>query len=110
MRKVQTIKLKELIEKLQDIYIDRGNLSVVMSRDEEGNGFGTLDPNEFAGLAASIERNGKILVLWPCVEYLDLDEIDTDGEGGSSHKCMEDVLEDESLANVPFDDRGDYCD
>ena len=108
MRKAQTIKLKQLIEKLQSIYIDRGNLSVVLSRDEEGNGFGTLDPDNFDGLGTSVERDGKILVLWPCVEYLDLDEIDTDGEGGSKHRCIEDVLEDESLANKPFDDRGDY--
>lgn len=108
MRKVQTIKLKQLIEKLQSIYIDRGNLSVVISRDEEGNGFGTLDPDEFDGLAASIERDGKLLVLWPCVEYLDLDEIDTGSEEGSGHKCIEDVLEDKSLANESFDDRGDY--
>jgi len=84
-KKYKTIKLKQLIEELQNLYIDRGNLSVVISRDEEGNGFGTLDPDQFAGLAASIERNGKILVLWPCVEYLDLDEIDTD-EGESRGK------------------------
>ena len=25
-----------------------------------------------------------------------------------SNKCLEDVLEDESLANTPLDDRGDY--
>ena len=107
MRKVKTIKLKQLIEKLQSIYIDRGNLDVVLSRDEEGNGFGTLDPDEFDALAISVERDGKLLVLWPCVEYLDLDDIDTDDEGDEP-KHQEDVLEDESLANTSFDDRGDY--
>lgn len=108
MRKVQTIKLKQLIEKLQSIYIDRGNLSVVMSRDEEGNGFGTLDPDNFDALAISVERDGKLLVLWPCIEHLDLEDIDTGDEGECGHKDIEDVLEDESLKNTPFDDRGDY--
>ena len=105
---VKTIRLKDLISKLQDIYIDCGNLPVVMSRDEEGNGFGTLDPDDFEKFSMSVECNGKILVLWPCIEYLDLEDIDTSNEGECRHKDMEDVLEDESLSNTPFDDRGDY--
>ena len=75
-RKVQTIKLKQLIEELQNLYIDRGNLNVVMSRDEEGNGFGTLDTEDFCTHCVGID--GDILVLYPWVEHLELDEIDTE--------------------------------
>ena len=104
-KKVESIRLKDLISKLQDVYTERGNIPVVMSRDEEGNGFGTLDPDEFDALGVSVERDGKLLVLWPCVEYLDLDDIKVDGDEG---ECIEDVLENEALADVPFDNRGDF--
>lgn len=75
-KKYKTIKLKQLIEKLQDLYIDRGNLNVVMSHDEEGNGFGTLDTEDFCAHCVGID--GDILVLYPWAERLELDEIDTE--------------------------------
>jgi len=77
-KKVDTIRLKDLISKLQDIYKEVGNLPVVMSRDEEGNGFGTLDPDDFEKFSTSIENDGKILVLWPLAERLDIEDINTD--------------------------------
>lgn len=75
-KKYKTIKLKQLIEELQNLYIDRGNLSVVISRDEEGNGFGTLDTEDFCAHCVGLDRG--IVAIYPWIEHLELDEIDTD--------------------------------
>lgn len=75
-RKCKTIKLKQLIEELQSLYIDRGNLPVVISRDEEGNGFGTLDTENFCAHCVGLDRG--IVAIYPWAEHLELDEIDTE--------------------------------
>ena len=59
------MKVKELIQILVKIDQDK---EVFVSRDEEGNGYGTLDKS-------SVEDNGKSVVLYPYEEYVDENKI-----------------------------------
>lgn len=72
MKKVSTIKLIDLIKGLQEVLESEGNIPVVMSRDEEGNGFNTLS-EDFVSDSVSIQ-NG-ICVLYPWAERQDLEDI-----------------------------------
>lgn len=72
MKKVSTIKLIDLIKGLQEVLESEGNIPVVMSRDEEGNGFNTLS-EDFLSDSVSIQ-NG-ICVLYPWAERQDLEDI-----------------------------------
>ena len=72
MKKVSTIKLVDLIKGLQEVLESEGNIPVVMSRDEEGNGFNTLS-EDFVSDCVSIQ-NG-ICVLYPWAERQDLEDI-----------------------------------
>lgn len=72
MKKVNTIKLIDLIKGLQEVLESEGNIPVVMSRDEEGNGFNTLS-EDFVSDSVSIQ-NG-ICVLYPWAERQDLEDI-----------------------------------
>lgn len=72
MKKVSTIKLVDLIKGLQEVLESEGNVPVVMSRDEEGNGFNTLS-EDFVSDCVSIQ-NG-ICVLYPWAERQDLEDI-----------------------------------
>lgn len=72
MKKVSTIKLVDLIKGLQEVLESEGNIPVVMSRDEEGNGFNTLS-EDFISDCVSIQ-NG-ICVLYPWAERQDLEDI-----------------------------------
>lgn len=73
---VKTLTLNELIENLQEIAKTKGNSRVVISRDEEGNGFGTLgsDTDTFFKYGVSVD-NG-LVILWPVQEYVELDQIE----------------------------------
>ena len=72
MKKVSTIKLVDLIKGLQEVLESEGNVPVVMSRDEEGNGFNTLS-EDFISDCVSIQ-NG-ICVLYPWAERQELEDI-----------------------------------
>ena len=72
MKKVSTIKLVDLIKGLQEVLESEGNIPVVMSRDEEGNGFNTLS-EDFVSDCVSIQ-NG-ICVLYPWAERQELEDI-----------------------------------
>ena len=69
----ETIKLATLIQQLEEIYRSEGNIPVVMSRDEEGNGYNTLSPTDLFSDCCSIE--GGLLILYPHAERLELDEV-----------------------------------
>ena len=72
MKQVNTIKLVDLIKGLQEVLESEGNIPVVMSRDEEGNGFNTLS-EDLTGDCVSIQ-NG-ICVLYPWAERNELEDI-----------------------------------
>lgn len=87
MKKVSTIKLVDLIKGLQEVLESEGNIPVVMSRDEEGNGFNTLS-EDFISDCVSIQ-NG-ICVLYPWAERQDLEDI----KGAKQDDYEEDEQED----------------
>lgn len=72
MAKVSTIKLVDLIKGLQEVLESEGNIPVVMSRDEEGNGFNTLSEDVVSDCVSI--QNG-ICVLYPWAERQDLEDI-----------------------------------
>jgi hypothetical protein len=58
------MQVKDLIIKLQKLDPDK---EVYLSRDEEGNGYGTLSED--------ITETSKAVVLFPAIEYVDEDLI-----------------------------------
>lgn len=72
----RTIKISKFIKELQKIQDIFGDVSVVMSRDPEGNGYNTLDPsNNFTVTCTAVYDSSKILVLYPFAELEDLGDI-----------------------------------
>jgi hypothetical protein len=69
---VRTAKLSTLIENLQEILDNEGDLPIVASADEEGNNFNTFDAQ---GDNTYTVENG-LLVLYPSSERNELDEIE----------------------------------
>jgi hypothetical protein len=63
------MKVKELIEILKQQDQDR---EVYLSRDCEGNSFGTIEESSFE------EYRENILLIYPEEEYVDLEDIDED--------------------------------
>ncbi|MCK9318909.1 hypothetical protein [Methanoculleus sp.] len=63
------MKVKELIEILKQQDQDR---EVYLSRDCEGNSFGTIGESSFE------EYRENILLIYPEEEYVDLEDIDED--------------------------------
>lgn len=59
---MKTLTIKELIAYLEQI---GGDKKVYISRDEEGNGFGTI-------LKKSIEINKDYIIIYPYDEYVEL--------------------------------------
>lgn len=82
----KTAKISTLIEVLEQIQSDYGDLPIVFSRDEEGNGFNTFDPS---GSDDCIAKENGIIQIFPHEERLDLDEI----EGYDSSDTAEDEEE-----------------
>lgn len=72
MKKANTIKLVDLIKGLQEVLESEGNIPVVMSRDEEGNGFNTLSEDVVSDCVSI--QNG-ICVLYPWAERQELEDI-----------------------------------
>jgi len=74
-----TIKVSELIAALEEVKSQAGDLPVVMSRDEEGNGYGTISMNN------SFAWNNGLAIIWPFQELYELEEIEgfiPDGDEG----------------------------
>jgi len=76
--KQTTIKISELITALEELKDEEGDLPVAIAQDEEGNGFGTLSSTNFIENCVGID-NG-IIVLYPAVDHLDLDDISSEEE------------------------------
>ena len=72
MSNIKTAKISTLIENLQEILENEGDLPIIASIDEEGNSFNTFDPT---GDTSYNVQNG-LLVLYPSSERNDLDDIE----------------------------------
>ena len=70
VEKIKTIRISELITALEELMSKAGDLPIVMSRDSEGNSFGTLNAEKSVG-----HENG-IATLWPWEEYVDFEDIE----------------------------------
>lgn len=68
---MKTFKISELIEKLQEYKEQFGNISVLMAKDIEGNGFGTIDEEE---RFSSFGVTSGYLVLYPFEEIPDFEQ------------------------------------
>jgi len=66
----QTMTISQVIKKLQKVKKLYGDMAVVMSRDSERNGYGTLDN------IVSFSKVDNILILIPCDEDIYLDEVE----------------------------------
>lgn len=62
--------ISQVIKKLQRLKKLYGDMAVVMSRDSERNGYGTLDD------IVSFTKVDNILTLIPCDEDIYLDEVE----------------------------------
>lgn len=65
-----TMTISQVIKKLQRLKKLYGDMAVVMSRDSEQNGYGTLDD------IVSFTKVDNILTLIPCDEDIYLDEVE----------------------------------
>lgn len=71
----KTIKLNKFIEELQKISDIFGDIPVLLSRDEEGNSYSTMDhTNKFSVTCTAVDRG--VLILYPYQEYVEIEEIE----------------------------------
>ena len=70
MPQPKSMTLSEVISMLQSIQQYAGDLPVYLSKDEEGNAFGTIDANGSFGVDK--DSKNKCVVLYPWKTFLDL--------------------------------------
>lgn len=71
----KTIKITKLIKELQKISETFGDIPVVLSSDEEGNSYSTMDPsNNFSVTCTAVDQG--VLILYPYQEYVEIEEIE----------------------------------
>lgn len=72
---IRTIKISKFIKELQKIQDIFGDIPVILSRDEEGNSYSTMDPgNNFSVTCTAVDRG--VLILYPYQEYVEIEEIE----------------------------------
>lgn len=59
----KSVKISDLINHLQDLKKEMGNLEVITASDSEGNNFGTINPQTSYG-----EADG-MLVIYPSQQF-----------------------------------------
>lgn len=91
MAKAKSFKISELIMHLEDVKAEHGDIPVIFSRDEEGNGYNTVSED-------SICMDCNLCIIYPDKERLELDEI-----SGFKDDAWEDD-EDEDLEELDFDE------
>lgn len=91
MAKAKSFKLSELIMHLEDVKAEHGDIPVIYSKDEEGNGYNTINED-------SITVDCGLCIIYPARERLELDEI-----SGFKNDEWEDE-EDEEYEELNFDD------
>lgn len=89
---MKTYTVKQLIQELKKYEKQNPNMPVYLSRDEEGNGFGTIfgGTNGYTSFGYATEKDmghsdddtKQMLILYPFEEGLDYSEL----EGGSNGK------------------------
>ncbi len=67
MDEIKTLTVDDVVARLIKLPHDT---KIFMSRDSEGNGYGTLNETSF-----SVEPLDNAIILFPNVEYLEYDEI-----------------------------------
>ena len=107
MKQVSTIKLVDLIKGLQEVLDSEGNLPVVMSKDEEGNGFNTLSTEDLVNDCVSIQQG--ICILYPWAERQELEDI----KGAKKNVSFEEFAgittdEDEEDTDIEDDEEPPY--
>lgn len=70
MSQYNTIKISQLINHLKKVQKEVGNLNIILSKDSEGNAYGTLEED---GICFGIVNN--MIVIYPLVTVLDINEI-----------------------------------
>ena len=58
----ETIKINKLIKELQKISDIFGDIPVVLSRDEEGNAYSTMDPSDRFSLTCTAVDRGVLIL------------------------------------------------
>jgi len=62
----QSMKISQLIKELNQLQKQIGDVPVYLSRDSEGNGYGSLDASMSFG-----EYEKKAIILYPIQEFFD---------------------------------------
>lgn len=65
-----TVKISELIDKLNKVKDRYGDLNVIVSGDCEENDYGTLD-KEY-----SIEVRNNLCVIYPTIDKIDIEDVE----------------------------------
>jgi hypothetical protein len=69
MAKLETLKVSELIGQLYQILKESGDLPVIHSRDEEGNGYNTVMHDSVCYM--DTDKIGKVVCLFPYAEGIE---------------------------------------
>ena len=67
--KLETMKISELINDLKVAMKQLGDIPVIHSRDEEGNGYNTIHQRSIQYM--DTDKVGQVLVIYPFEEYID---------------------------------------
>ena len=67
--KLNTMTINDLIKDLKLAKKQLGNIPVVHSRDEEGNGYNTINQRSIQYM--DTDKAGRVLVIYPFEEYID---------------------------------------
>ena len=81
----QSIKISKLIQNLNAIKSECGDLQVYLSSDSEGNSYGTIE----YGKSFGTNKGSKVLVLYPFIEQLEYEDIDPDAPDFSNMSLEE---------------------
>lgn len=103
----KTAKISTIIEVLEQIQSDYGDLPVVFSRDEEGNGYNTFSP---IGDDCDITKEKGFIIVWPHEERLDLDEIEGYDANDTEDEDVDDYDEEDEEYTIDdyMSDTSDY--
>ena len=70
---MKTLTVNQLIKILNNLAEEDKKRNVFISRDTEGNGFGTLDET----VSICIDEDSNSILIYPFEEYIDYDDLNT---------------------------------
>ena len=91
MAKAKSFKISELIMQLEEVKAEHGDIPVIFSMDEEGNGYNTIDEDSICIVCS-------LCTIYPAREHLEIDKI----SGFKNNEWEDD--EEEDLDELDFDD------